>query len=260
MEGESYGICDAVELGECPVGDTEKPDSNGNSVEQVDDSDYLTYCQLFVNLGWCFLAFLGPRLTIVAEEYADKDFVAPPTTLSSRATWFDFGCIVWAGSVMIPLLVYKWRSVLPRIWRNTQPGRNYRKLALANLFLVVAFFGFEGFTEILEGGSPPTIMLDELSEHQQHQYWWYKQAAICDYVFTAATTAIMVYRAAPVGYCNKFGLGLLTLVLPNVGFLLLMEQVEIQKAQALQGGKTNSDSKPYLAGEFEFLLEHKASA
>jgi hypothetical protein len=62
--------------------------------------------------------------------------------LTASTTVFDYSVIVWACCMLLPLIFYRRRALLPVFWRRfgcLKPGSGYLGLALMNAFFVCAF-------------------------------------------------------------------------------------------------------------------------
>lgn len=174
----------------------------------VDDADYDTFCVLFINIGWFLLSHF-PNST--CEEMYEKQ--QPVNTV------FDYGTIIWAGTAMIPLVLYKWRCYLPSIWGRfgyRRPGSGYVPLALLNAFFVAAFFAREFF--VIEPRDDAAFF-GKLSGDQRTMYEWHHFAAVVDYIAMALTMCCLAYRSSR--RPNIF-ICALVLLLPPVGFPLFL--------------------------------------
>ena len=169
----------------------------------LSDADYMLFCQLFIFGGWTVLSHIP--YTSCEEEY-----VHPPAT-----TVFDYGTIVWAGLCMIPLLLYPWRGSLPAV-------TTYRGLAIFNLVATILFILGE-VVWVLSGRSDSNDLQRVLLPYQQEQFYWHKNAAILDYLFTIATMGAMIFRT---GSKSSGVIALLCLVLPNVALPLLFHDLK----------------------------------
>ena len=201
-----------------------------------DDANYDTWCVLFINIGWFFLSFF-PGTTCQEVRFARsssssyKDHVtidcsrplSDPTqeyAVPASVTKFDAGTIVWAGAAMIPLILYSYRSRLPRLWTacgfDDRDGRGYLALAWLNSFLVIAFAARE---TLLVSDDRRTDFFEALLPEQRKQYDWHIFTAVVDYVLTAVTLAVLASRSEP-----RPGILLtaLVLLLPPVGFPIFM--------------------------------------
>lgn len=184
----------------------------------VDDADFDTYATLFINAGWMLLSFFP--LATCSDEYR-----TPAAT-----TMFDYTTIVWAGLAMLPLLLYSWRSLLPRFWATfgyRRAGSGYRGLAKWNGFIIAVFGVRELLVTLNQDLAARDHFFTMLQPFQQEAYDWDVLAAVVDYAFTAVTMAVLAYRCDPK---PSIRLALTVLVLPPVGFPLVLEKIRSSQA------------------------------
>jgi hypothetical protein len=174
-----------------------------------DDSDFDTYTTLFINVGWLLISHMFFGTTTCTDEYK-----LPATT-----TLFDYSIMIWASCLLLPLLMYNSRALLPVFWRRLglrKTGGGYLGLAVLNFLSVCAFAAKELLSyNALEVHSP----FRQLSHSQQSQVSNNRIAALLDYVFMTLTMAVFVFRL--VGWSGAVGV----LVCPPVALPLCLSKM-----------------------------------
>jgi hypothetical protein len=161
--------------------------SHASSPSPIDDSDFDTYTTIFVNFGWLACSFMFFGITKCSNEYS----------LTASATVFDYSVIVWAFCLLLPLLFYFKRALLPVFWCRfglIKPGSGYLGLALMNGFFVCAFAVKElvSYNPLEVDGATNFVL--GLAPSQQLQYSNNRIAALLDYLFMTSTMAVFVLR------------------------------------------------------------------
>lgn len=158
-----------------------------DSPSPVDDSDFDTYSTIFVNFGWFLASHMIFGITTCSDEYS----------LTGATTVFDYFVVVWAFCLLLPLLLYSKRALLPVFWRRfgfMKPGRGYFGLALMNGLFVCAFATKElvSYNPLAADGSANFV--SALAPSQQLQFSNNRTAAFLDYVFMTLTMSVFVLR------------------------------------------------------------------
>jgi hypothetical protein len=161
--------------------------SHSSSPSPVDDSDFDTYTTIFVNFGWLLVSHMFFGITTCSDEYS----------LTASTTVFDYSVIVWACCLLLPLLIYFRRALLPVFWRRfglVKPGSGYLGLALMNALFVCAFATKELvlYNPLEVDGSTNFVL--GLEPLQQLQFSNNRTAAFLDYLFMTLTMAVFVLR------------------------------------------------------------------
>jgi hypothetical protein len=153
----------------------------------VDDSDFDTYSTVFVNVGWFLVSHMIFGITTCSDEYS----------LTASTTVFDYLVVVWAFCLLLPLLLYFKRALLPVFWPRfgfMKPGSGYLGLALMNGLFVCAFATKElvSYNPLaVDGGAN---FVSGLAPSQQLQFSNNHTAAFLDYVFMTLTMSVFVLR------------------------------------------------------------------
>ena len=144
--------------------------------------------------------------------------------------------MLWALVAIGPLLLYPWRSRLPRIWSRIgyeEKGSGYTGLAMLNAIIVAIFV----IQEIQYGLKDKSFeYVNSLNSPQlSNQNRNFLITGVLDYLFMTITLATLVYRNSP----GIVWLAVLTLVVPPVGFPLFMANMSRRGGQRLgsNGGK-----------------------
>ena len=84
--------------------------------------------------------------------------------------------------------------------------------------------------------APPSTTFAGLAPNLLQQFEWNKFGALCDYGFCVATLAVVSYRAD-----GSLGRALLVLLLPNVGFPLVLGR--LRRGQAVEAAALPSKQR-----------------
>jgi hypothetical protein len=161
--------------------------SHSSSPSPVDDADFDTYTTIFVNFGWFLVSHMFFGITTCSDEYS----------LTGTTTVFDYAVIVWAFCLLLPLVIYCRRALLPVFWRRfgfMKPGSGYLGLAFMNGFFVFAFATKELVSYNLLEVDSGTNFVFGLAPSQQMQFSNNRIAAFLDYLFMTLTMAVFVLR------------------------------------------------------------------
>jgi hypothetical protein len=170
------------------AGILDDPRVHSPSSSPVDDSDFDTYSTIFVSFGWFLASHMIFGITTCSDEYS----------LTQATTVFDYSVIVWASCLLLPLLFYVKRAMLPVFWRRfgfMKPGSGYLGLALMNGLFVCAFAIKELVSynpRAVDGGGANFV--STLAPWQQLQFSNNRTAAFLDYVFMTLTMSVFVLR------------------------------------------------------------------
>ncbi len=153
----------------------------------ADDSDFDTYATIFINVGWFLTSHMFFGVTTCSDEYSSTS----PTTV------FDYSMIIWALCLLLPLLSYVRRGLLPVFWRRfglTKRGSGYRGLALLNGLFICAFATKElvSYNSLEVDGVAHFVLA--LAPSQQLQFSNNRTAALLDYFFMTLTMVVFVLR------------------------------------------------------------------
>jgi hypothetical protein len=189
--------------------------SHSSLPPSVDDSDFDTYTTMFVNFGWWTASYMFFGTTTCGDEYL----------LTASTTVFDYSVIVWACCLLLPLLFYRRRALLPVFWRRfgcVKPGSGYLGLALMNAFFVCAFATKElvSYNALDADGSANFVL--GLEPLQQLQFSNNLTAALLDNLFMTLTMAVFVLRHLG---CSGAMLALGVLLCPPVALPLFLSKM-----------------------------------